>query len=34
VGDVVVDIVANVGYFSAYAVAAVGKQGKVFLFRA
>jgi len=29
-GDVVVDIGANVGYFSAYAVAAVGKQGKVF----
>lgn len=29
-GDTVVDIGANVGYFSAYAVAAVGKQGKVF----
>lgn len=31
-GDVVVDVGANIGYFSAYAAAAVGKQGQVFCF--
>jgi FkbM family methyltransferase len=29
-GDVVVDVGANIGYFSAWAVATVGKQGQVF----
>lgn len=31
-GDVFVDVGANIGYFSAYAAAAVGKQGQVFCF--
>lgn len=31
-GDLVVDIGANLGYFSAYAAAAAGKQGQVFCF--
>lgn len=31
-GDVVIDVGANIGYFSAYAAAAVGKQGQVFCF--
>ncbi|MBD2772387.1 FkbM family methyltransferase [Iningainema tapete] len=29
-GDIFIDVGANIGYFSAYATAAVGKQGKVF----
>ncbi|MEH2424106.1 MAG: FkbM family methyltransferase [Nostoc sp.] len=29
-GDTVVDIGANIGYFSAYAASAVGKKGKIF----
>jgi len=31
-GGVVVDVGANIGYFSAYAAAAVGRQGQVFCF--
>lgn len=31
-GDLVVDIGANIGYFSAYAAAASGKQGHIFCF--
>lgn len=31
-GDIVIDVGANIGYFSAYAASAVGKKGQVFCF--